>query len=191
MTCTLALEYLKSLLSVQMVTAYIIILFIKKYDEQIKEYFKYLTIKLPGGTEISTSQLEKVKSEKSEADKVSSEPQSAAPNIPAQDDTFKKLYESERARSYFWEYSYLNYFLAKTTQRVLDYLASLTAPISISLYDSLLLRIVSDSAERKAIIDALQRHFLITIENDLITVTPKGREYIQWRGKVLNAPTSI
>jgi hypothetical protein len=116
-----------------MVAAYIIIIVIKIYDEEIKEYFKHLIIKLPGGTEISASQLEKVKTEKPEIDKVSSEPQASSPPIPTQDNTFKQLYESERARSYFWEYSYLNYYLVPTTQRVLDFLAVLTAPISVSL----------------------------------------------------------
>lgn len=180
----LILEYLKVLLSVQMVSCIIIIVFLSIYHVEVKGILNRI-IKLPGGVELSTPQSEKVKTENPMTDKVSSEPQSSAPPIPAHDETFKKLYDAERARAYFWEYSYLNYFLVAATQRTLDYLASLTAPISVALYDSLLTPLVSEAVERKAILSALERHILVTIENDLINVTPKGREYIEWRGKVL------
>jgi len=183
----LVLEYLKVLLSVQMVTGIIIVVFLSIYNDEVKALLSRL-IKLPGGVELSTPQLEKVKTEKPMTDKVSTEPQSTAPPVPAQDETFKKLYDAERARAYFWEYSYLNYFLVQSTQLVLDYLAGLTAPISVSLYDSLLTTRISEAVERKAILSALERHLLIAIEKDLITVTPKGREYIEWRVQVLGTP---
>lgn len=187
MDWALILEYLKVILSVQMVTGIIIIVFLWMYNDEVKALLSRL-IKLPGGVELSTPQLEKVKTEKPMTDKVSSEPQSAAPPSPAQDETFKKLYDAERARAYFWEYSYLNYFLVAATQRTLDFLAASTAPLSVALYDSLLTPLVPESAERKAILSALERHLLVTIENDLINVTPKGREYMEWRGKVLGVP---
>jgi hypothetical protein len=43
---------------------------------------------------------------------------------------------------------------------------------------------VPNPVERLAILDALRNHHLIDIVGDIITVTPKGREYIQWRGPV-------
>jgi hypothetical protein len=182
----LILELLKVAFSVQMIAGILIVLFVFRYNDEFKSLLNRIS-KLPGGVELTTQQADKVKTEKQINDKVSSEPQSLAPAISTTDETFKKLFEAERARAYFWEYSYLNYFLVQTTQRALDYFNSLTAPITVGLYDSLFTPTIPESVERQAIISALQRHHLINIENDLITVTPKGREYIQWRGVVLNA----
>lgn len=100
----------------------------------------------------------------------------------------KSLYQAERAKAYFWEYSYLNYYLVSKTQFTLDWLASCTSPVSISLYDSITSSTVSDPKERQAILNALERHYLIFIENDLIKVSEKGREYIKWRGNVHQPP---
>jgi hypothetical protein len=182
----LILEYSKVFLSVQIITGILIIYFVRRYNNEIKSLLNRIS-KLPGGVELTTPQSEKIITEKQDIDKVSSDPQSAIPSIPIQDETFKKLFEAERARAYFWEYSYLNYFLVPRTQHILDYFNSSTAPISISLYDSLFTPPIPESGERHAIISALQKHHLINIENDLITVTPKGKEYIEWRGIILNA----
>lgn len=72
------------------------------------------------------------------------------------------------------------------TQMTLDWFASCDSPMSTSLYDTITSPHVTDQKERKAILDALDRHYLVAIDNDLITVTPKGQEYIEWRGKVNN-----
>ena len=84
----LILEYLKVLLSVQMVSCIIIIVFLSIYHVEVKGILNRI-IKLPGGVELSTPQSEKVKTENPMTDKVSSEPQSFGPPIPAHDETFK------------------------------------------------------------------------------------------------------
>jgi hypothetical protein len=52
----------------------------------------------------------------------------------------------------------------------------------MSLYDSVWLPLIPSAEERRAIITALQAHYLILVQNELVEVTPKGREYIAWRG---------
>jgi hypothetical protein len=94
----------------------------------------------------------------------------------------RALFDAERARAYLWEYRYLNYFLALQTQHVLDWLASLPSRTSVMLLDTVWLPAIPSVEERRAIIDALQAHYLVQIENGLIEVSPKGREYIEWRG---------
>lgn len=103
---------------------------------------------------------------------------------PEQVEGIRQLFEAERAKAYLWEYRYLNYFLAQSTQRVLDWLASLQTRTSVSLFDTLWLPAIPSAEERRAIVNALQAHHLIQLTGELIEVTPKGREYIQWRGPV-------
>ena len=81
-----------------------------------------------------------------------------------------------------WEYRYLNYYLVPATQRVLEWLASLNTRTSYSFFDTLWMPAIPSAEERRAIINALETHHLIQFQGELIEVTPKGREYIQWRG---------
>lgn len=97
-------------------------------------------------------------------------------------DAVRDLLNAERVRAFLWEYRYLNYFLAQSTQRVLDWFASLKTRTSVQLFDTMWLPFIPSPEERRAILSALQAHLLITIDEDLIAVTPKGTEYIQWRG---------
>jgi len=100
------------------------------------------------------------------------------------------LLQSERANAFLWEYRYLNLFLARSTQLVLDWLGTLQQPISVNLLDSHLQAYIVDAQERVAILTALQNHHLILIQNNLVQITPKGREYLQWRGPLPAAPTA-
>ena len=187
------LDFLRVLLSPQMITALVIIIFLKFYNDEVKALFKRLT-KLPGGVELSAPQQENLSTEKTIDDKTSPEPQSSIESVPiqSQDDkqieTLTALYSTERSRAYFWEYSYLNLYLVARTQQVLDWIAALTTPLSIDLFDSMWMPFMPEISERKAIISALERHYLIAIESRLISITPKGHEYIEWRTKVLNPP---
>lgn len=175
------LEYLKVILSVQMVVAVTVVLFIKVYKSEIKSLLERL-VKLPGGIELSTPQLAKSSTEQPLEDKSSMEPQSSS--VTPQNDqveTLTSLYKAERSRAYYWEYSYLNYYLAVNTQRVLDWIAAWTSPLSTDLFNTLWMPFVTDIKERQAIINALETHNLIEINNNLITITPKGREYLAWQ----------
>lgn len=185
----LLLEFIKVFLSTHIVISVLIIVFISKFHKEIAGLInRILSIKFPGGGELSMSQSEKISTELSTSN-------SPPPIPPAQNDlpqnlsltpeqvrTIQEIIQSERANSYLWEYRYLNFFLARGTQHVLDWLTSLQQRPSIRLFDNIWGSIITNPAERQAILNALQQHHLITINDDLIEVTEKGREYIQWRG---------
>jgi hypothetical protein len=92
------------------------------------------------------------------------------------------MIQSARATAYLWEYRFLNRFLVRHTQGVLDWLAT-RAPMLMHQIDAELIPFIQSSEERNAIIRALSNHHLITVGADgLVEVTPKGHEYREWRG---------
>jgi len=194
-TSQLVLEYFKIFLSPQVAAGVVALVFLCLFRDDLKALFlRIAKIRLPGGTEFSTSQTAKL--EESSEDK-------PPPKLPPQDasslalptnltqqqlEDVKQLLDAERSRSYLWEYRYLNYFLVYRTQQVLDWFASLPTRTSLSLFDSLWLPAIPSMEERRNIINALEGHYLIRIDNELVEVTPKGREYVQWRGPLPQPP---
>ncbi len=185
----LVLEFFRVLLSAPTVAGAIAVVFIAVFRDDIRALMRRVAkIRFPGG-EVSTSQAERTSEVAPTAaaePKVPPGEQVTLPqNIALTPEQVKQLgdiFQAERARAYLWEYRYLNYFLVPLTQRVLDWLAGLKDRPTYPLYDSLLTQAVPKAEERKAIIDALAAHHLIQLKGDFIEVTPKGREYIQWRG---------
>ncbi|MFA5315840.1 MAG: hypothetical protein WC369_00240 [Dehalococcoidales bacterium] len=187
----LVLEFVKVILSPQVIGGAVAIIFFRQFREDIKALMlRIATIRLPGGGELSTSQVERTSessvSEKAEASVPPGEASVALPqNITLTPDEAKQIseiFQAERTRAYLWEYRYLNYFLVLNTQRVLDWLASLKERTTYLLYDSFWMPFIPSAAERKAIINALESHQLIQLTGGLVEVTPKGHEYIEWRG---------
>jgi hypothetical protein len=191
-TAQLVLEYLKVFLTPQIVIGTIVVVFVTIFRPDILALFRRIaTIRLPGGTELSTSQSAKIEDE---PDRPPPTPPSSAdvalpPSLDANElRTVRELLDAERMRAFVWEYRYLNYFLVQNSQRVLDWFASLPQRTSIQLFDTVWMPLIANAQERRAILNALQTHHLIVINNDLVEVTPKGREYIQWRGGPLPPP---
>jgi hypothetical protein len=184
----LILEYLKVIFSAPVIAAVVAFTVLAIFREDIKALLlRFAKIRLPGGTEVSISQ----------AAKLEEDPEKPLPKPPPSDpaalalpsdldrkqiEEVRQLLDAERARAYLWEYRYLNYFLAFHTQQVLDWFASLPNRTSMALFDSVWLPLIPSTDERRAIITALQAHYLILVQNELVEVTPKGREYIAWRG---------
>jgi hypothetical protein len=108
---------------------------------------------------------------------------------PDQAQEVMRLIQSERAAATLWEYRYLNFFLARSTQLVLDWIGSLDPPTSLRFLDAQLQASVPDANERTAIFAALQNHRLIEVSGDAVRVNPKGKEYLEWRGP-LSATTN-
>jgi hypothetical protein len=190
------IEILKILFSTQVIAGAFAIAFVLLYKNAIKELIgRIASIKFPGGGELTTSQIEKSKEELPSSTEKPPKPtdESNLPQnltlAPEQQKTLKELFDAERAKAFFWEYRYLNLFLAKTTQTILDWLASLQSPPTVELADSLWQTAIPSVDERRAILEALRSHYLVDIKNNLLIVTPKGREYIQWRGPILNKKT--
>lgn len=192
---TLALEYLKVLLSPQIVVGAVGLVFLFLFREDIKALLlRVAKIRLPGGTEISTSQSERqIKEEKIEQKPLPA-PATPLPGLPSdltpqQRLAVEDILKAERATSYLWEYRYLNYFLVYGTQSVLNWLISLSQlTTTYSHYDATWLPLIPSANERVAIINALQAHHLIQVNDGAIQVTPKGMEYQQWRGELPKAP---
>ena len=186
-TAHIVLNYLKVLLSTQVVAGVVCFAFLSMFRDDIKALLlRIAKIKFPGGAEVSTPQTAKQEEKSTEFEKLPTPPnEDMKLPVTLQPDDMKKvaeLFQAERARAYLWEYRYLNYYLAYGTQKVLDWLASLPVRTSCALFDTFWLPYIPSVVERGAIITALQAHHLIVIQDNLIEVTPKGMEYIQWRG---------
>ena len=191
---TLVLEYLKVLLSPQIVVGGVGLVFLFLFREDIKALLlRVAKIRLPGGTEISTSQSERQINEENIEQKplpAPAMPLSGLPSdlTPQQRIAVENILKAERATSYLWEYRYLNYFLVYGTQAVLNWLISLNQPTTYSHFDATWLPLIPSANERGAIINALQAHHLIQVNDGAIQVTPKGMEYQQWRGELSKPP---
>ena len=191
---TLVLDYLKVLLSTQIVVGGIGLVFLLLFREDIKALLlRVAKIRFPGGTEVSTSQSERqIKEEKTEQKPmpVPAMPLFGLPSdlTPQQRTAVENILKAERATSYLWEYRYLNYFLVYSTQTILNWLISLNHPTTYSHFDATWLPLIPSANERATIINALQAHHLIQVNDGAIQVTPKGVEYQQWRGELPNPP---
>jgi len=181
------IDYLKVILTAPVLFSLVSLVFIFIFKEDLKALLlRVAKIKLPGGTELSTPQ-----STRQEEDVTSKiEPTiKAIQNLPSdlsakQKQEVEELIRSHIATSYLWEYRYLNYFLVRGTQDVLDWLVGLQQSTNYAHFDSIWLPIIPSSNERQSIINALQAHHLIQCNdsNGLIQVSPKGFEYQGWRG---------
>jgi hypothetical protein len=184
----LILEYIKSILSAPVIAGAVAFAVLALFRNDIKALLvRIAKIRLPGGTEVSTSQITKTEeaAENKPLDKPPppAEPPALPPSLdPRELEQVEQLLDAERARAYLWEYRYLNFFLVYHTQQVLDWFASLPSGTSASLFDSVWFPLIPSAGERQAIINALQAHHLIQLRGDHVEVTPKGREYIAWRG---------
>ena len=196
-TAAIVLEYLKVLLSTQCVCAVVALVFIICFRRDLRALMQRVaSIKLPGGTEVSAPQLARTESEKSSTKEPPGVPPGPASPLPEglhlepeQAKILGEAFRAERAKAYLWEYRYLNHFLVANTQRVLDWLAGLKERTTISMYDAWWMQFVLNADERRAILSALETHHLIFIhDGDVIEVTPKGREYIGWRGPLASPP---
>ena len=189
-------EYLKVILTAPVMIVVAVLTFIVMFRADVKALMARIArVKFPGG-EIETSQLEKLKEQLPAKGDVP-EPiakegtQVAALPVPANGgNAAQEAFAAERSKAALWEYRYLNLFLARGTQHVMDWFAASDPRATVSLFNAVWLPIIPNPNERLAILTALEAHYLIAIENDLVQVTPKGREYLQWRGPLPSAPAA-
>lgn len=178
------IELLKIFTSPQIIILTICIIFKKNISKLIDRIRKIKA----GSTEISTPQQEKML--KDEELIRSTETQSIlkekkVEKTPYSQKEFIKLQSeliAEKTNALEWEFRYLNYFLVPHTQRVLDWINQFQQGTTLSRYQTHWMQIIITPNERQAVIEALQTHNLIEIENDsLIKTTEKGKSYINWR----------
>ena len=186
----LVLEYFKVFLSMQMVFGAIAITAFALFKSEISSLLNRVASLKWGSAELSAPQpMSTAPSESgSELGKLQEPvPPSLPSGITVSPEDKKRLEQamlSERARAHYWEYRYLNHFLVVNTQRVLDWLVSLQSPATFTTYDALWQLPIPTAEERRNIIRALENHNLVVLHGDLIEVTPKGKEYKNWRGSM-------
>ena len=193
-TLNIILDIIKVLTTSQIIYGAIVLTFLFLFKDTIRGLIgRIAKIKIPGGGELSTPQSLRASEGTPNEDEINIHSEDLPPLklelTPEQVKEIDEIFNAERAKAALWEYRYLNYFLVLRTQRVLDWLSSLNVRTTISMFDSFWMPIIPETSERKAIITALQSHHLIMLTNELIEVTPKGKEYIQWRGPTL-APST-
>lgn len=181
----LVLEYLKVLLSAPVLFSLIFIIFILLFKNEFRNLVNRIaSIRFPGGAEVNMPQPLNDSSSKTVPTPTVELNEPLPKGLTQQQETvITHLIRSHIANSYLWEYRYLNYFFVRKTQLVLDWLTTFIQPVTWGFYDSVWILSIPDANERKIIIEALQAHHLIQInELGMIELTPKGKEYIEWRG---------
>jgi len=183
----LILEFIRILLSPQIVGGVVAVIFLFLLKKELKALIgRIASIRFPGGGELSTSQIER-------ETEVSSNPQTPTPQefppieqkpnpTPQDFEQLRQMFNAERIQSYIWEYRFLNTYLVRRTQEVLDWFIMLSQPTTIRLADAHWMQFIQEPKEREAILNALLNHHLVEQKGELLQVTPKGREYAEWRG---------
>ena len=181
----LVLEYLKVILSGPVLGTAVAVAFLTLFRSEISRLIDRIkTIKGPGGVHLELQQkkdLEKIPGQKDPIETAEVELPKSIEITPEQANKVVQLLKSEKANAYLWEYRYLNYYLVRSTQLVLDWVGT-QQTVSLRFLDSYLQPSIPDVNERNAILEALKNHHLITVVGDVVQITPKGREYLQWRG---------
>ena len=195
----LALEYLRVILSWPSVTAIlgaaILLLFRRELAAHIQ---RIKTVSFPGGS-IDTLQQQRAPIEQSIVASTTTEPpistsaeRSDGSILLSSSDAakLKGWITSTRTASLIWEFRYLNFFLAPSTQKILEWISTLEGgATSYNGYDAVWVPIISNQQERLAVVTALQAHYLIENRDDTLSITAKGREYLKWsERKVLFRP---
>lgn len=182
-------DLLAILLGAPVVGGAIALTLILIFREELRTLIRRLaSLRFPGG-ELTISQADKAASDTVRGAEVSAQPAAEEPTLPRgltlmpeDQERLVEFLKSERARAALWEYRYLNLFLVPHTQRVLDWLIALPQRTTLQMVDAFWLPIIHSPEERRAVLNALQAHHLIAIQGEMVEVTPKGREYVQWRG---------
>lgn len=194
-TTTIILEYLRLILTFPTVVGILGVMFLCMFRPELKSLISRIASLKWGSAELAAPQLPPSVEGNGLGSETENLPNPTPPQLPAgiavPPEMLKLLEQAmlaERARAYLWEYRYLNFFLVLGTQRVLDWLVSLPASTTVSAYDTFWQPVVPSAEQRRTILAVLESHTLIVFRADLIEVTPKGREYIQWRGPLPNIP---
>jgi len=184
------LEFLKVLLSTQMVAGICIVVVVVSFQTELRDLIKRIRrIRATGVGELSASgQAERL--EATGTGPVASVAISAAAiSTPESDMSLEDLRAQVRAAesvSLLWEYRYLNYYLVAGTQATLDWFAGLNPRrTTLNVYDASLTQLVPDPSERNARLSALVQHNLVTREGEFLQISPKGEQYRTWRANIL------
>lgn len=170
----MVLEYFKLFISWPFLSAVCFIIAIFLFKEAIQTWLKSMKIDYKDLSVYSQSNKKITEEEK----RVEKEPS------PPQDNMDKsKLVEvgtQWKSLAYYWEYRYLGYYLVPHTKDVLKLLYDANSEFLLNVLDVVMCKTIPEARERIAVVDALQQHYLIQIQDNMVSITEKGKEYIEF-----------
>src|SRR2546423_13493303 len=140
-TETLILEYLKVILTAPTVIGVLGTIFLLLFKNELRSLINRIASLKIGSAELTAPQLPPPADQTAQGQLPNPAPPQLPPgeSVPPQETRLvEQAPAAERARADLWEYRYLNYFLGYATQRVLDWLASVAAPVTVAVYVSYL-----------------------------------------------------
>lgn len=191
-TAQLVLEYLAVILSGPVigggVVAGALIGFRKGIRGLLDRGFK---IKAPSGWEYEAAQQAQTEAERPAPQEPSTAIQAPEGSLltPEQRQAVIGVINSLQQQAREWEFRYLNRYLVRGTQILLNGFAILANGMRRDEYDSTWS--FTTRGERDAMLQALLEHSLITSANDVFRITDKGRDYIKWRGPLRPLPPPL
>jgi len=192
----MVLEYIKVFFSTPVVTGIIVITFFFVFRKSLRGILDRFEGFKAGGTEVSTPRQSQqpnndlaVESRETPALDTTESDIDIEDSItltPDEKKTIAQLVQSERNNARIWEFKYLSYFLVRNTQEVIDWFSFIPVPITADIYNNVFSTSINSPDERLAILNVLESHYLIVLnEAGLISITDKGKEYLNWRGPLL------
>ncbi|MEM5382618.1 hypothetical protein VSR68_03305 [Paraburkholderia phymatum] len=185
---SLVLEYLKVFLSWPVVVGIGAIVGVVHFRDEFRSLVNRIASLEIGGAKLMTQQAvidEATAGENAEAEPaIVEEPAppalDALPIAPEEREQLQQAFEGERAAARMWEYRYLNYYFAPTTQAVLNWFVHMDQAPTFDAYTAFWMNRIPSAVEREAVLSALERHICIRINGEVLSVTEKGREYAIW-----------
>lgn len=179
------IEYLKVVLSWPLSIMIIAALVLLNFKDSISVWLENLKIEYKDATLSSQSQRISFEKDSTEITKdtiLQIEPKKEEVNLPEDQDEKNGLIVQWRANAYLWEYLYLNYYLVHHTHLVLDWFYGLKEGVTFSLFDTVFKQSIQTPQERASVIKALEEHYLLERSNNILKITPKGKEYVEYMG---------
>ena len=182
----LALEYVKVLLSPQVVIVAALIWFSITFKNALTSRLENsdIDISTPGGGRLQVSQPIDKAADAPTAPELESDAATVRPvKQEALTDTQQTiaLINSWRSAAFTWEYRYLNYHLVRHSQQVLDWFYNRQNPITYELYDTSWNSAIPRVEERQTVYQVLTSHYLLIADSQrLISISDKGKEYCNW-----------
>ncbi len=166
------------------------------FREQISIFIRNISgIRFPGGTEI----LSQVKKYPAEAKEVGEEVEERESKIRVLSEELESSFEElesslldkekletllqlKDAQAAFWEFRYLDLHLVYNTKHVLVWFSRTNAITRAQFHSLWSAPFIQEYSERNAIIEALLSYQLVIEATGFISITDKGRRYIQYAG---------
>lgn len=206
---SLFLEYLKVVISWPVAVLIIAVFLSRKFKPEVGDWFRYLVIKR-GELEVSSRQPSSMDEPADEflpsteivedvvidlagetvgrSDAVGTLSVEEADEDPtAKIDILMQTIETQKGvvklierQALYWEFQYLNYFLVQNSKRVLAWFSTFQSPMTLVDFHAKWTPYIFMHTERQSILNALVARGLLEIQDNLVSITTKGREYVGW-----------